>query len=668
MGQGKRFFFGFIVMTILLSGLFLFLDSKPANALTDGVPFLVKDINTKFTDGPWSSSPYNFVNIGGSTLFVADDGLHGRELWKTNGTEGGTSLVKDINSQFENPGDPTYDSSIDNLISLNGIAYFEASDGSVDGSGSGLWRSDGTADGTYLVKAIDGFSDLTAVGDSLYFYSYGTKDGRGYVNSYSVWESDGTADGTAVVKNIYPGFTSETVLYMIPPKNFTAVGDTLYFSAYQGVFDGEKWISNSLDPGYELWKSDGTEAGTQMVKDINLYSGMNLTLGNFTNFDGTLFFTVSTEEYGDELWKSDGTEAGTVIVKDIFPNPDGWSDDSFSSSPGRLTVVGDNLFFSATYSLGLDGDGYPISTYGLWKTDGTEDGTVLVKEVYPNDLKNINGVIFFTTQDDVYGEELWKSDGTEAGTVMVKDIRPNPDGWVEGNEPYSSEPNNLTNVNGILYFQARTTNEGYELWKSDGTESGTRMVMDIYPNPDGWVEGADEARSSSPRGFSVIGDIMYFSADDGSHGEELWAMNTTESSPGGTLPIFVSLPGSSSVINVIEGQIITTNPYTIKVKPTDADGIKKVEFYIDNVLICTATTADSDGVYSCDWDTSKYHSDIKVLAYDTEGNVSTALTRSATVSLTGVPNTGLRPASYLPAGLVVIAGIGLMIIARRRYS
>ncbi len=135
-----------------------------------------------------------------------------------------------------------------------------------------------------------------------------------------------------------------------------------------------------------------------------------------------------------------------------------------------------------------------------------------------------------------------------------------------------------------------------------------------------------------------------------------------------TGPTFEELSaGDTRVINITEGQTITTNPYTIYVKPTDGAGITKVEFYIDNVLICTDTTADVNGYYSCQWDTSKYHSDVKVIAYDGLGN-STTLTRSTTVSLTGVPNTGLQPASFLPAGIVVIAGIGLMIIARRRIS
>ena len=133
-------------------------------------------------------------------------------------------------------------------------------------------------------------------------------------------------------------------------------------------------------------------------------------------------------------------------------------------------------------------------------------------------------------------------------------------------------------------------------------------------------------------------------------------------------PTFTVLgSGDTRTVNIDAGQVITTNPYIIKVLPDDPSGVTKVEFYIDDILICTDTTADADGYYTCSWDTSKYHSDVKIIAYDAFGNATT-VTRSTTVSLTGAPNTGLQPASYLSAGLVVIAGVGLMIVARRRYS
>jgi hypothetical protein len=135
-----------------------------------------------------------------------------------------------------------------------------------------------------------------------------------------------------------------------------------------------------------------------------------------------------------------------------------------------------------------------------------------------------------------------------------------------------------------------------------------------------------------------------------------------------TPPTFSGLPNATAVINVTEGQLITTNPYVIQVHPTDENGISKVEFYIDDILICTATTPDSNGVYSCSWDTSKYHSQIKVYAYDTNDNQSVVLQRNTTVSLTATPNTGLQPASYIPATITVVAGIGLILVAKRRYS
>src|SRR5262249_48897227 len=163
---------------------------------------------------------------------------------------------------------------------------------------------------------------------------------------------------------------------------------------------------------------------------------------------------------GDELWKSDGTEQGTVLVKDIYPGRE-------SSDPTYLTNVNSTLFFTAFE---------PNTGYELWKSDGTEAGTVLVKDIYPGftyndytgefyvnssypqDLTNVNGTLFFTADDGVYGDELWKSDGTEAGTVLVKDINPGSVG---------SNPNDLTDVNGTLFFTAVDGVNGGQVWKSD---------------------------------------------------------------------------------------------------------------------------------------------------------------------------------------------------------
>ena len=130
-------------------------------------------------------------------------------------------------------------------------------------------------------------------------------------------------------------------------------------------------------------------------------------------------------------------------------------------------------------------------------------------------------------------------------------------------------------------------------------------------------------------------------------------------------PIFIILPDQNTQINIFEGQTITTNPFLILVKPIDNIAIQKVEFYIDNILIGTKYQADSNGVYECPWDTSKYHSDVKVLAYDTGGNVST-LTRTTAVSIPNSPNTGLSKETYLVPIILVIIGLALLIISRKR--
>jgi len=96
---------------------------------------------------------------------------------------------------------------------------------------------------------------------------------------------------------------------------------------------------------------------------------------------------------------------------------------------------------------------------------------------------------------------------------------------------------------------------------------------------------------------------------------------------------FAKLPGTDTTINITDGQTITSNPFTIQVHPTDKNGIDKVEFFVDNNLICTATEPNTDGVYSCDWDTSEYHSDVKVIAYNKAGKTE-SISRSATVQLT----------------------------------
>jgi ELWxxDGT repeat protein len=162
------------------------------------------------------------------------------------------------------------------------------------------------------------------------------------------------------------------------------VGNTLFFRA-----------DNEVN-GSELWKSDGTAAGTVLVKDIR--PGSSSSPSNLTAVGNTLFFSANNGVNGEELWKSDGTAAGTVLVKDISPG-------SSSSFPRNLTAVGNTLFFSAFDS---------VNGYELWKSDGTAAGTVLVKDIspgssssFPSNLTAVGNTLFFRADDGVNGRELW---------------------------------------------------------------------------------------------------------------------------------------------------------------------------------------------------------------------------------------------------------------------
>jgi ELWxxDGT repeat protein len=425
---------------------------------------LVRDINT--VPGNVASSPAGLTDINGILYFRAytdDDGI---ELWKSDGTTTGTVMVRDIwiGSGGAYPRD---------LTNVNGTLYFCGSDGT---NGDELWKSDGTEPGTVMVRDIRasyGSSPkfLTNVNGTLYFRA---NDGT---NGEELWKSDGTTAGTVMVRDIRVGSGSST------PRYLTNVNGTLYFVALNDTGnDTLRW---------ELWKSDGTTAGTVLVRSIR---GPNPYL---TNVNGTLYFRSSDGANGEELWKSDGTMAGTVMVRDIRSG-------SGSSSPRYLINVNGTLYFRAND--GTNGE-------ELWKSDGTTAGTVLVRDIRvmdgssPESLTNVNGTLYFRANDGANGTELWKSDGTASGTVMVRDIRASG----------GSSPNFLTNVNGTLYFVADNGTSGVELWKSNGTTAGTEMVRDIWGG----------SGSSSPTYLTNVSGRLYFVANDGTNGTEPWKSDGT---------------------------------------------------------------------------------------------------------------------------------------------
>jgi ELWxxDGT repeat protein len=264
-----------------------------------------------------------------------------------------------------------------------------------------------------------------------------------FFQSSGALQAQGTPAAPHLVKDINNGAADSAIFEV------TAAQNQLYFVL----------LDDKAPSVAELWKSDGTEAGTVRVKQFTYIATFNPSPESLTPLGNNLFFVVTTLETGRELWVTDGTEAGTVLVKDIHP--------SDSSYPVGLTVVGDTLFFRAT-------DG--VNGYELWKSDGTAAGTSLVKDINTTGstdnswLRAIGSTLYFAATDQNGDRELWKSDGTSAGTQRVKDLHPSASG----------DPNFLTKMGDLLYFFA-TDADTFGLWQSDGTEAGTTQIKVLSP-------------------------------------------------------------------------------------------------------------------------------------------------------------------------------------------
>lgn len=429
---------------------------------------------------------YNYYNGLSSLYFVKYDAIYGNELWKSNGTDLGTSLVSDI---FPGKGASyPYDLTFYNnklLFSATGI-----------NNGSELWISDGTGAGTSIVKDIN--YAQTSGSDAGYMFKGLCSTGNGVLfNAFTpalggeLYKSDGTTAGTVLLNDITPGsgwsypnsiifknnlgyfiadnavntgiyttnntteglhlitYIDRSIFYVV---NFTVTDNGLVFYT----------LSNRFTGADELWRSDGTEAGTYLLTPglSYYYNNSLIAIGN------TVFFVAGDFATGYELWKSDGTIASTKIVKDINVGYSG-------SNPYSLFAYKKDLYFGA-WDGGLN--------YSLWKSDGSEKGTIKLKSITPaNYFARLNpepqhvfcvsnSTLYFNATDfNTYGAELWKTNGTQAGTKLVKDI--NPSGY--------SNPGNLTDVNNTLFFTADDGLHGIELWSTTGTSGGTNLVRDI---------------------------------------------------------------------------------------------------------------------------------------------------------------------------------------------
>ena len=542
---------------------------------------MVKDIDPGFNEGyGFSSNPGSFTNLNGELYFGAAGGI-----WKTDGTNAGTIEVESrtVATFAQHNGslflskqlvgtpsfglmkrEPTASASVEvkrngvgagdanptTVLSLNGNLYFGASDGV---TGAELWRYNPVTEAATLVKDIvpgqagSNARTLAAVNGAIYFSASAPATGNG------LWISDGTTAGTRML-------TSVTVMNEPERDVFTAVGNDLFFRGY------------TESGGVELWKTDGTASGTLMVSDLfpgSTYLGQGYGFAvnssspaGLTQYNGTLYFSAFGASSGRELWKSDGTASGTVLVSDLrtggyyYYGRYGSSYVPNSSWPRGISVLKGQLHFMANDAIGealwrTDGSTDSVARYkrfngggsefelvnnelyfnqvsfannltteSLWKTDGTAAGTVLVKELRRasgqrsmQSMTNAGGTLYFVANDGLHGKELWRSDGTTAGTVLVADIRTGQ--YATTNAPRGSEPRDLTFMNGVLFFTADNGIHGRELWRTNGTADGAILVNDLNAG----------SKGSDPVNLSAVDGKLYFSAAT-AIGKELWVASS----------------------------------------------------------------------------------------------------------------------------------------------
>lgn len=535
---------------------------------TSAGTMMVKDVYPGAFD---SNIPHNFHASESYVYFVAEDGVNGAHWWRTDGTENGTIriptkpfqeytewtaavlgddlyftgknegneglyktggtpegtvLVKEIPSVY------TIKSFGDKILCWSYYAGFYTSDGTVDGTqkisdfgsisistefngelyfvrGNELWKTDGTAEGTVKTNAKipAGPVAISSNNSHVILMSY---ESGGQNQKYKLWAYDGE---------------NEDLVHLV---NFTLNVPNVNYAKLMGAFNDKIFFSSDDNHhGSEPWMTDGTPEGTLMLADINNEIPTKHVPNGLTPIGSKLFFHVDDNIHGSELWVSDGTEEGTKLTRDINPGIE-------DSEYGEVLSLGNRAIF--------------VALSKLWSSDGTEEGTIMLFDPTGTSgpsFKNsfIKGNHFYFEADN----KVWKTDGVNSAIVVNALPIPWPynfgaisnekyvlfgsDGWMWVGDDTSAPAVKVSRVGTLFpsngfekiqvagsfgYFVADGQEFNYEIWKTDGTPEGTKMVKDVssskYPNIE--IHGR-------------AGNRLIFAEDDGTHGKELWSTDGT---------------------------------------------------------------------------------------------------------------------------------------------
>lgn len=419
------------------------------------------------------SMPNELVEFDRRVVFAADDGVRGRELWISDGTAVGTTLLADIN-----PG--AAGSEPNHLLVANGALYFFATDASGISHFMRLTRRTGQVEP--LAVAFPGpppfgfqrwcERDVPVAFRGKVYFAASADDGV-----LRLWKSDGTTTGTG------PVLSSDTE--GVAPCELTVFGNRLYFSAFGAA-------------GKELWKTDGTSPGTVQVKDVLPGPDGSSPIG-LTVFNGLLYFGAWDAQFAPHLWRSDGTAAGTKLVADI------------GADPGRVAVpkgiLGERLLLEV-FSPGIDPQ---FAQRELWTSAGARGNTHILT-TFSNDGSVdilVSGNRAYFARANMLGSEPWVTDGTVRGTRLLKNLGASADSTVAWFADFRSVP----------VFAIDDPASGSTLWRTDGTSAGTKLISAIPGKP--------TAFSFAPailRQHVVVGQKLFFVATDAGIGDELYTL------------------------------------------------------------------------------------------------------------------------------------------------
>ncbi|WP_415325495.1 T9SS type A sorting domain-containing protein [Chryseobacterium sp. MMS23-Vi53] len=397
---------------------------------------LLKDIFAGYNSGIPPNSI--FVKLNNKVYFLAQQNYSGYQIWETDGTPAGTVKKQDINSNY----------SIDEfVVAGNKIFYYQ---------NNALWSFDTASNNSSLLKTFEYSGNV-----KLYSYNnqviLAANDG---ISGKEIWKSDGTVAGTALIKDI-------------APNNGNSISNDFKIVTLN---NGKFYFMANTATGYMLYESDGTSAGTNPLMPMqNTPQLEGASGGNYFVFIG-----FSATNGGSEPWISDGTVAGTKLLKDIYPGT--------TSSMGlnqKFLKLGNKIYFDSS------SNGNPGYGNYIWETDGTEAGTVLFNTPINNVLygKSSDGQYLILTKPNEWSR-FWITNGNSAQTFEMSALG-------------MTAANGVVDFNSKVYLAGTTAKHGMELYTLDPITQVATLASDI-----------SKYESSSPHSYELLNDNLIFIAAD----------------------------------------------------------------------------------------------------------------------------------------------------------